>query len=54
MGIEGELEVADVEGVAELEGTPKQPKSSSLDPYTQETENPSATPTRHPTRRLQP
>ena len=27
LGIEGELEVAEVEGIAELEGTPKEPES---------------------------
>lgn len=32
-GIEGELEVAEVEGVAELEGTPEEAKSPSSDPY---------------------
>ena len=30
MGIEGELEVPEVEGVAELEGIPKEPKSPLL------------------------
>ena len=30
LGIEGELEVPEVEGVAELEGIPKEPKSPLL------------------------
>jgi len=39
VGIEGGLEVAEVEGVAELEGTPEEFRSLSLDPYGYETEN---------------
>ena len=32
-GIEGELDVAEVKGVAELEGTPEEPKSPYSDLY---------------------
>ena len=52
VGIEGELGVAEVEGAADSRRNPGEPKSPSADRYAQETENPSATPTRHPIRRF--